>query len=347
MIGDVPYSVVMLLLFAATTSAAEADDVPVIGRPADLPFSEASAGFVRQGDDNVCPFRLEVRATPDTLEAETPLTFTVTVHALGKVRRPPVRIDLRDLPAFTRSFHVEDFIDGQKEQVGPTTWRWVYRLKPQRAGIDEIPRLPFVFYNPDVRPADKGFQVIWTDAVRITVTAAEPIIVDPKQDERFIELTTGSVILADRSGWSGPGPPLLAGVVGAPPLLCVVWYVAWRRANPDAVRRASRRRSRAARRALAALKTAERLQGKTRAEATAKAVVAYLHERFDLPIAEPTPDEAADWLRRHEQPGDDVKRLLLDCASERFGPGQAAADVVGAARSFITTTEEPPRSQSS
>src|SRR5205823_410044 len=176
-----------------------------------------------------------------------------------------------------------------------------------RAGIDEIPRLPFVFYNPDVRPADKGFQVIWTDAVPLTVTPAEPPVPPDDLPPTIIALTTGPVILADRSVWTGPGPPLLAGVVGAPPLLCVVWYVAWRRANPDAARRASQRRSRAARRALAALKTAERLQGKARAEATSKAVVAYLHERFDLPIAEPTPDEAADWLRRHEQPGDDVK----------------------------------------
>lgn len=332
-----------ILLLAGIAAAAEPDEVPVIGRPADLPFSEASAGFVRQGDEYLCPFRLEVAATPRRVEAEQPLLFSVTIHALGEVRRPPVRLKLAELPAFERSFHVEDVTEGEKEQIGPRSWRWVYRLKPQRVGIDEVPRLPFVFYNPDLKPSEKAFQVIWTDAVPLEVSP-------PEEMERFVNASGPMLwrakspgVLADESPWSGPGRVVLASVVAGPPLLSVAWYLAWRRANPDAARRAAQRRSRAAQRAASALKAAERLKGKPRAEATARAVIVYLRERFDLPIAEPTPDEAAAWLERSGFAGDDLNRLLRECASERFGLDAGPADVVAAARAFLTTIEEPPR----
>jgi hypothetical protein len=331
-------------LLCLLLTAADPDEIPVIGRPADLPFSEASAGFVRRGDENVCPFRVTADARPRRVEAEAPLLYTITVEALGPVRRSPVRINLKDVSAFDRSFDVEDVTDGTK-QPGPTTWRWVYRLKPRRAGIDEVPRLPFVFYNPDVRPAERGFQVIWTDAVPLTVTAPEPIIPVDTFSAGITSLATGPVVLADRSRWAGPGPALLVGVLAGPPLLCLVWYAAWRRLYPDAAQRALQQRSRAARRALAALRTARRLAGKARGEAVAAAVVGYLRERFDLPVAEPTPEEAADWLRRYGRDGDEVKRLLLNCTAERFGPG-GAGDLVAAARQFIATTEDPPRSPS-
>ena len=98
--------------------------------------------------------------------------------------------------------------------------------------------------------------------------------------------------------------------------------------------------SRSARRALSALNVASRLQGRAQAEATAHAIVAYLHERFDLPIAEPTPAEAADWLARYGGPAEQVRHLLADCAVERFGPG-TFGDVIATARAFVLRAEEP------
>ena len=58
---------------------------------------------------------------------------------------------------------------------------------------------------------------------------------------------------------------------------------------------------------------------RSEAAETAKAVIVYLRERFDLPIAEPTPDEAAAWVERHGFAGDALKRLLIDCSAKRFG----------------------------
>lgn len=340
------FALALLCLACASgfAPASDPDDVPVIGRPADLPFSEASAGFATQDGDLVCPFVVTATASAIRVEVEQPITLTVTVRAAGRVRHPPVRLDLRDIPAIKRSFHVVDVNDGRKERVSPAEWRWVYQLKPRRAGIDEVPRLPFAFYNPDVRPVEKGFQVIWTDPVAIQVSPTEGPDVRVLSD-RVQTLATGPAVLADRRAWDGPGPALLTASLAAPPLGCLVWYVVWRRTYPDAARRARQRRSRAARRAFAALQGASRLEGKAHAEAVARAVVAYLQERFDLPVREPTPDEASAWLAGQgvaEPLRGSLRSLLAGCAAGRFANEGGTPDLAEQARAFITAVEEPP-----
>src|SRR5262245_55379201 len=91
----------------------EADDVPLLGRPAGLPFSGASGAF-----------EVEARAEPTALRAEQPLTFTVTVRATGTVRRPPRRPDLRKLAAFADRFYVED-PDPRERRPDAKTWEFV------------------------------------------------------------------------------------------------------------------------------------------------------------------------------------------------------------------------------
>src|SRR4051812_48365231 len=123
----------------------EEDDIPVVGRPADLPFSEACGQF-----------RVAASTGPTALEAETPLTFTVRVQAAGPVRRPPRRIDLRRVSAFAERFYIEDPATATRHPE-PTTWEFLYTLKPRDVAVTEVPSLPFVFYNPAIRPADKAF----------------------------------------------------------------------------------------------------------------------------------------------------------------------------------------------
>ncbi|MGH7171071.1 MAG: hypothetical protein ACRELG_12400, partial [Gemmataceae bacterium] len=77
--------------------AAEPDDIPVVGRPVDLPFSEASGWFT-----------VQTRAEPTTIEAETPLTFTISVQTVRPPKHPPRRLDLRQLPDFAEHFYIED-----------------------------------------------------------------------------------------------------------------------------------------------------------------------------------------------------------------------------------------------
>ncbi len=300
------------------------DAVPLVGRPADLPFSGASRHPSPSVQARSTAFPSVSTLPPRLrLEAQTPLTLSVTITALAAVRRPPVRIDLREVPAFDRAFFIEDMTDGKKEQIAPSAWRWFYRLKPRSARVDEIPGLPFVFYNPDLLPAEKAFQVIWTDAIPLTVEPAEPLSAPLDLPESMLELADGPGVLAERRPWRMPGPVVLAMLLVGPPLICLCWYRLWRRWYPDAARAAQVRRSSSARRALTALDSAQAESGSVRGDRVAGAVATYLRERFDRAPAEPTPTEATALLLAHGYPAelaDNAGRLLHACAAVRFPP---------------------------
>jgi hypothetical protein len=288
------------------------DEVPVVGRPSDLPFSEASGQF-----------EVAARAEPTDLEAETPLKLTVVVRATGPVRRPPRRIDLRQVPAFAEGFYLIDPAAGGTRHPDARTWEFVYELKPRRTDVTEVPGVPFVFYNPAIRPADKAFQVLYTDPIPLRVRPHEVFAVPLRAPEGAFQLATGPALFARRAPWQPPG---LAGgllLLLAPPLLCAAWYVAWRRLYPDAARRAHLRRSRAARQALERLHRAARLPAGPRAARAAAVVAGYLHERVDLRAAEPTPAEAAAHLRRHgcaDGLVEQASRFFESCDAARFRP---------------------------
>jgi hypothetical protein len=334
-----------LFLPRAVANPSPDDYVPLVGRPADLPFSGASAPFaVGPGPEYRVPFRLTVEASPTRLEAQTPLTFTVTVTALGRVYYPPSRIDLREVPAFERGFFIEDVTDGKKEQISSTTWRWVYQLKPRQAWVDQIPGLPFVFYNPDLRPPEKAFQVIWTDTVPVTVEPAEPLSAPLDLPDSMKVLAVGPGVLAERHAWRLPSPVLLVVLIACPPLVCAVWYRSWRSRYPDAARQAQIRRSWAAQRALKELAAAPAGIGRDRGDHVAAAIADYLRERFDRAPVEPTPAETRELLTAQRCPmelADRAETLLRACAAERFPPDPSGeAELVEEARSFILAVED-------
>lgn len=329
-----------LLALPAGLRADEADDIPTVGRPADLPFSEAS------GD-----FRVSAHAEPRTVEAQRPLTVTLRVRAVAPVRRPPRRIDLRELPAFAGRFRFGEV--GGERRPDADTWEFVYQILPMRDDVGAVPGIPFAFYNPDIGYPHKGFQVAYTDPIPLTVRPPE-IYGSPLSVPPFASAAgDGPDVWQARPQGSAPGPAVSAAALAAPPLLCLAWFVWWRRAYPDAARLARRRRSLAARRALQALRTADRVSGAARAERVAAATAEYLRVRFDAPAAEPTPDEAAACLARAGCAPDLGRRaaeVFRACDAARFGPdrGGAAADAAEAAARFILAAEEetwsPPRS---
>jgi hypothetical protein len=325
-------------------------EIPLVGRPADLPFSEASAGFVRlPGPEYRVPFSVESSASLTDVEELADILFTVSVRAHGRVQQPPSRIDLRQVSAFSARFHIEDVTD-RKIELSSASWRWIYRLRPRSAGIDEIPGVPFVFYNPDLRPAEKGYQVIWTDPLTLRVRSAERLALPVEAPASVLELATGSEVLLARSSWAGPTGGLVLLVVASPPLLCLGWYWLWRRLYRDANRLVQLRRSRAARRAIHAIDRARRQHGRVRAEEVARAVASYLAERFDLHQAEPTPIETATWLRERGLSAELVDRgqgVLDACARTRFQPETGDSDLPGEASQWIDAIEEalcPPSS---
>jgi hypothetical protein len=266
---------------AENGAAEEADDIPVVGRPIDLPFSEASGWF-----------EVQARAEPTTVEAETPLTFTLTVRAVRPARRPPERLDLRQLPEFAEQFYIED---PSEEVARPDdqTWEFAYRLKPRRTESREIPSVPFVYFNPYLLTASKGYQVLYTDVIPLHVLPHESVQVPIQAPESAFVLASGPDVLQRQTLWKPPGLGSILVLVLAPPLGCVAWYLIWRRLYPDAARLANQRRSSAARRALQALYAVRRLDGRTRAARTVAIVAGYLNQRLDLTIAEPTPHEVA------------------------------------------------------
>src|SRR5205085_2072608 len=110
-------------------------------------------------------------------------------------------------------FHIEDVGDGKKEQLGPAGWRWTYRLRPRQVGRDVVPGVPFVFYNPDLRPAEKAFQVLFTDPIPVTVVPAEPPAPPWDLPASATEVAAAPGLFAHVSVWRGPGPVWLAVVL--------------------------------------------------------------------------------------------------------------------------------------
>jgi hypothetical protein len=295
------------------------EDPPVVGRPADLPFSEA-----------IGRFRAQARAAPTMVEAEDPLTLTLIIEAVAAVRRPPQRIDLREIAGFADAFHIDNLEDSRPT---PDSWEFTYRLRPRRMDVSEIPGIPVVYFDPEIRPASKGYQVRYTEPIPLQVRPRQAVAVPLAVPPGALELGTGPEVLARRQAWPAPSPLVILAVLVIPPFACVAWYLCWRRMYPDAARQAQHRRSRAATRALQRLAQTRRLAPAEQAAALAAAVSDYLHERFDLRAREPTPTEVQGLLGRYALPvaiSDEAGSFYRECDAQRFLPAVAAkADLRG------------------
>jgi hypothetical protein len=136
---------------------------------------------------------------------------------------------------------------------------------------------------------------------------------------------------------------LVVALAIAPPLLCVVWYVLWRRNNPDEGRLVRRRRSQAAEQALKGLSNSDDVG----AGRVAGVLAGYLRQRLDLAAAEPTPREASRHLHRLgvspaliRQTGD----LFRACDAARFSamPAPGNRTLAGQAAQLILALEAEP-----
>lgn len=325
----------LALILGALACGAEDDDIPVVGRPVDLPFSEASGWFEVQG-----------HAEPTTLQAESPLTFTLTVRAVRPSRRPPQRLDLRQLPDIAEQFYIED---SSEEAARPDsrTWEFAYRLKPRRPEVHEIPSLPFVYFNPYLLTARKGFQVLYTDPIRLRVLPHETVQVPVQGPENAFMLAAGPAVLQRQTPWTPPRWGTIAALLLTPPLGCLIWFLLWRRMYPDAARLANQRRSHAARRALNALRAARRLNAENRAARTAAIVAGYLQQRLDLACAEPTPHEVASLFAQHGFSSALTEQAIVffeTCDRARFlpvdsGSGVSPTELPDSAFQFILAVE--------
>jgi hypothetical protein len=326
----------LVLLALGTPCPAADDEPPIVGQP---PHFNGAVGR----------FRITATVDPPKVQAEDPLTYTVHVTAedKGKVKEPPQRPPLADFAGFADGFYLEDLGPPEGAHPDAKTWDFAYRLKPKSTAVTAVPGFPFVFYRPGFVPPKAGYMTVYVPAVPIAVTARQEVgpttpskpITGP--DEAFV-LASGDVLARD--GERLPAPLALVVALLLPPLVSVAWYFAWRRLYPDAARLSSRHRSRAAREALKALHgLGKQTDPEKQARRTAAAVAAYLRHRLDLPMVEPTPDEAAAHLRTYgvsaELAGQSAD-LLRRCAAVRFDPEPPkAADLAEAAEQLILALE--------
>jgi hypothetical protein len=260
------------------------DEVPLVGRPADLPFSGASGEF-----------EVAARATPTTLQAERPLTFTVIVRSVGAARRPPDRLDLARLPAFAERFYF-DAAGDETRHPDENTWEFEYRLKPRGPDVDVVPGLPFVYYNPAISSPSRAYQVRYTDPIPLRVRPAEEFRPLPAGPESLYHVNAGPELLARQSAAGGVGRLIFILMLLAPPTACLIWYLIWRRGHRHVVIRKAVPLSAEARRALRSLRGSRRLSPTGRADRCAEATVEYLRNKYGFGVAEATPAEAAQYL---------------------------------------------------
>jgi hypothetical protein len=308
-----------------------ADDIPVVGRPADLPFSGASGHFA-----------VQTRAEPTALRRDEVITFTIVVRATGPVGHAPDQIDLRKVSSFAAGFYVED--TGERvRRPDDQTWEFVYRLKPRRDNLTEIPALPFVYYDPAIRPTSRGFQIAFTDAIPLTLKPAESYVPAPLLPPEVYRIEDGPDLIAHARVSLAPVPLLMALLLAGPPLACAGWYLAWRSFYRDVASRARQRRSRAARESLKRLRKARRLPLPQRADEVAATLTCYLRERFELSAAEPTPAEAASALAGVGCPADlaeAASRFVASTDAARFAPQVNGVALVDEAVQLIAALEE-------
>jgi hypothetical protein len=324
-----PGSLLLLFTLALGASASRADPTGVYEPQKDYYKAQGTKVTVRWELDR------KTVAEGDSLKATLVVEGATNPHQV-------VRPDLRKLPAFD-DFQVEDEPGGP---VAATAKRvsFAYRLQPRRANVDRVPGLLFVFYNPRAPEGSKKYPTTKAEGVSITVTPAPPKpaaqAIPLDAPEYLFEVATGTEVL-DREPFA-PAPGLWLLLAAAGPLAAGGWYAVWRRLYPDALRLARIRRSRAARRAVDAIRRAGRSPDP--AGTIAAAVLGYLRARYPLPPGAETPGELGGALRAAglpESEADAAVEFFRRCDEARFAPpGDTGPSLAAGAKALVARLEE-------
>ena len=275
-----------------------------------------------------------------TVPEGEPLFATLVVSGATNPREV-VRPDLRKLQAFDEKFRVED-VAGPPAAADAKAVSFAYKLRPRNATVDRVPTLLFAYYKPDA-PGDDKFRQTKAEGKPITVTPAaakpSPAAIPLEGPDSLFEVNTGPDAMAREPFAAGWGLWLLLVALG--PLLAVGWYAAWRRLYPGAARLARMRRSRAARRAVDAVRRAGRSPDPP--GAVAAAVLGYVRARYPLPPGAETPGELGDALRAAGVPAaaaDAAVGFFRRCDAARFAPPSDTGLSLGAEAERLVTRLE-------
>lgn len=325
----------LFLTLVSWTACMEPPEIPAVGRPVDWPFSGAQARFIpTRGPEAVLrsPFAMQTTADPVIVDVGGVIDFTLTIRCLGQLLTPPDRLDLRQLPSIDSLFHVEDLPESVEQDPGRPLmmWAWKYRLRPRRAGITEIPGIPFTFHNPDVKPDAQSFQTLWSDAIPVKVTPAQVVSLPVEALPDMVRLRSEADMRPRPRLSLTPTPFRLALTLLAPPLLFLAWLTAGRWLKSSGDQPTAWRSSRAASNARRAIREAARLSGRDQAERCHDALIAFLRERLKLSLAEPTAQEVGSFLANRLVPveiTEQIQRAIQDLDRERFAPTGAEVPI--------------------
>ncbi|MCA9008225.1 MAG: BatD family protein, partial [Planctomycetaceae bacterium] len=142
----------------ATVDSTEVLPVPSEGRPVDYRGAVGRYNIVTQ-------------ATPTDVNAGDPITLNIGISGTGPmelVQAPP----LSELPTLTADFKVADqslagFVQDDTKLFSTT-------VRPRRAGITEIPPIPFSFFDP----ATEKYETVMSQPISITVKESESLSLD-------------------------------------------------------------------------------------------------------------------------------------------------------------------------
>lgn len=306
----------LLLCLSLAASASAEVTIPVVGRP--TPFINAAGS----------PMTATASVSTTVPAVDDPIIYTLTLGGLLN----PADVTRPTLPEFDADFRITD--DGEGSATA-TSRTFRYTLLPRRPTVATIPVVAIHYYDPRIKqPTDQPklpFRIARTEPITIHIRKAEeptrvPVPLEvPPFAERFVEDT------------SGVAPALWTLAIVGPPFVAIVicaigWY-----SRPAGQRLLRRRRSRAARIALAKLENAE-------PEAIVAAVGRYFVDRFDLPGVPDTAHAVDDVLTRA-----DVERPIRDRAiaflhladAARFAPSSFVAnDLSEAASALIRHIED-------
>ncbi|MCS6851383.1 MAG: BatD family protein [Gemmataceae bacterium] len=311
-------------------AAPAVDEPPLVGQPAHF------CGAIG------ARFGIAVRAEPTELTVEEPLRLTVVLEAAGGAARPPRRPRLETMRGFADRFYIEKNPSDDPDRVHPNGQRWEfdYRLRPKHPDVPAIPRVTVAYYRPGLVPPSRGYQTIASESIPLRVRPRPPTAAAIDAPAFLLEERLEPERWLRRAPWPSLDPSWLLAAWLVPAGGCLAWYGLWRWRHPEAAWRARQRRSRAARQALAALRNGD---GRS---ATGDIVADYLRQRFDLPVAEPTPEEVAELLRRQGRSEEAVAwayEFFRRWDERRFAGGAAAGappDLAADAAQLIALLED-------
>jgi hypothetical protein len=258
---------------------------------------------------------------------------------------------LKKLPDFAK-FQIDETpeLDPKIDPRRPNQRVFVYKLRPSSENVTLIPEVPFYYFDPKIRvPAERpqlAFPKRFSNSIPIRVHApaatTNPSVQVPVEVPKFaMSLASGDALRAEPEtlpAW------LWQSALVVPPLVAIGWVFAWRALYPDAARLARMKRNRAVRRALNALAAVKGGQAADSADRVVRIVIAYLHERFDLPYEARTQREIAEFLRKIKAPPERVEQasdLFQACDAARFGPAPVVdAKLAEAAGQLVVSLEE-------